>query len=227
MLAGDAERRIVRTDFLRAVAQRSAFLAASLLGGFLVGLGYRFLLDEPSERVVANYLRSGLHGAGLGLTVWAVQTAYGARFPVGAALRRLPLAADVILRTLVMTAALTIVGVSLQFVLYRNVAETWLTARFAQDRRNRLRVLDRRRRHDRDRAAGRRRASGERSSGNLSSPRPAAADRDVPRPRQFDAPRRGDGRASRSTIWSPASSSTSTSRSPTSAAPCTPMSATR
>ena len=128
MLAGDAERRIVRTDFLRAVAQRSAFLAANLLGGFLVGLGYRFLLDEPSERVVANYLRSGLHGAGLGLTVWAVQTAYGARFPVGAALRRLPLAADVILRTLVMTAALTIVGVSLQLVLYRNVAETWLTA---------------------------------------------------------------------------------------------------
>src|SRR5271157_5600080 len=128
MLAGDAERRILRTDFLRAVAQRSAFLAANLLVGFLVGLGYRFLLDEPSERVVANYLRSGLHGAGLGLTVWAVQTAYGARFPVGAALRRLPLAADVILRTLVMTAALTIVGVSLQLVLYRNVAETWLTA---------------------------------------------------------------------------------------------------
>ena len=95
--------------------------------GFVGGLAYRFLLDEPAERDLANFLRSGLHGVGLFLTVWAVQTATGARSPLGAALRRLPLAADVILRALVMTAALTVVGASLQLVLYRSVGESWLT----------------------------------------------------------------------------------------------------
>jgi class 3 adenylate cyclase len=126
-LAGDGERRIGRSLFLRRTAQRSGYFTAYLVVGFVIGLGYRFLIDEAAERDLANYLRSGLHGVGLSLTVWAVQTAFGPRFPLGAALRRLPLAADVMLRALVMTAALTIVGVSLQLVLYRDVEETWLT----------------------------------------------------------------------------------------------------
>ena len=126
-LADAAEVGIGGSIFLRRATQRSGVFALYLLGGVVVGLAYRFLLDEPAERDLANYLRSGVHGAGLGLTVWALQTAFSLRSPLGAALRRLPLAADVILRTLVMTGALTVVGTSLQLMLYRSVAETWLT----------------------------------------------------------------------------------------------------
>ncbi len=126
-LAGAAESAIGRSVFRRIAARQSGVLVGYLLAGFVGGLAYRLLHDEPAERDLANFLRSGLHGVGLFLTVWAVQAATGARSPLGAALRRLPLAADVILRALAMTAALTVVGASLQLVLYRSVGESWLT----------------------------------------------------------------------------------------------------
>ena len=126
-LAGAAERWIGRSNFVRTALRQPGVLVGYLTAGFVGGLAYRFLLDEPAERDLTNYLRSGLHGVGLFLTVWAAQTATGARSPLGAALRRLPLVADVILRTLVMTVALTVVGALLQLALYRSVAESWLT----------------------------------------------------------------------------------------------------
>ena len=54
------------------------------------------------------------------MTGWTVQTVFaaGARSHLGAALRRLPLAGELLVRALVMTAALIVVGVSLQPVLY-------------------------------------------------------------------------------------------------------------
>lgn len=42
------------------------------------------------------------------MTIWPVQTGFASR--VGSALRRLPLAGEVVVRALVMTAALIIVG---------------------------------------------------------------------------------------------------------------------
>lgn len=97
-------------------------VAAALVAtiGFAVGIGYRFFIDNADERELANYLRSGLHGVGIALAGWAVQNTLGpnARSSLGSALRRLPLLRELILRSLVMTLVIVIVGVALQFVLY-------------------------------------------------------------------------------------------------------------
>jgi class 3 adenylate cyclase len=101
----------------------------------IFGITYRFLFNPVAERDLANFVRSGLHGVGMALAVWAVQTGFAstARSSFGAALRRLPILAEVIFRSLVMTAALVIVGVSLQFALYAEpfglhwITEDWFT----------------------------------------------------------------------------------------------------
>ena len=105
---------------LRYAARRPRLLAAFLMSGFIVGIAYRILLDPATERDLANYLRSGLHGAGLALALWSVQAGFASatRSSFGATLRRLPVAGELLVRSFVMAAALIIVGVSLQFVLY-------------------------------------------------------------------------------------------------------------
>ena len=104
----------------RRIRQRPGFFLAAVIGGFAIGLAYRGFFDEADGMTAANFARSAVHGAGIGLTGWAVQTASDSHVssPLGAALSRLPLAAEIALRALVMTAALVIVGVLLQFVLY-------------------------------------------------------------------------------------------------------------
>ncbi len=117
-------------SILRYAARRPGLLAALLISGFIVGIAYRFLLNPAAERDVANYLRSGLHGVGIALAAWAVQTGFAstARSSFGAALRRLPISVEIVVRSLVMTAALIIAGVSLQFVLYvEPLGLHWLT----------------------------------------------------------------------------------------------------
>ena len=57
-LANEAEHGIGRSVFLRRAAQRSGFFFGYLFGAFVVGLGYRFLLDQPEDSSLANYLRS-------------------------------------------------------------------------------------------------------------------------------------------------------------------------
>jgi class 3 adenylate cyclase len=127
-------RSASRSIFLRQASRRAGFLTTSLIGGLLIGVAYRALLDtDPPDW--ANYVRSGLHGVGIGLTVWTVQVGFasGDRSPLGAALRRLPLAGEIVVRAVVMTAALIIVGMSLQFLLYAEpyqlhwLTRTWLT----------------------------------------------------------------------------------------------------
>ena len=102
--------------------RRRHFLAAGVVAaiGFAVGVGYRSFIDNADERELANYLRSGLHGVGIALAVWLVQNTLGpnARSSLGRALRRLPLLSELIVRSLVMTLVIVLVGVALQFVLY-------------------------------------------------------------------------------------------------------------
>ena len=115
-----AGQKIGRSIFLRRASRQTDFIAASLLGGFVLGVAYRVVFDSADQRTLAFFVRSGIHGAGIALTIWAVQTGFdsGAQSRLGAALRRLPLAAEVVIRALVMTAALVIVGLLLQALLY-------------------------------------------------------------------------------------------------------------
>jgi class 3 adenylate cyclase len=93
---------------------------AILTFGFVVGMVVRYLLDDAAERDVANYLRSGLHGAGIAFAAWLVQDFFSAQAhtSIGAALRRMPVLAEVLVRSLVMTAVILIVGIALQAALY-------------------------------------------------------------------------------------------------------------
>jgi class 3 adenylate cyclase len=119
--------------FRRAARQRNV-VRATMLSGFAVGVAYRLAFNAPHERDFGNFLRSGLHGVGIALTVWTVLTALdvSARTPLGGALRRLPLAAEAVIRALIMTSALVIVGLTLQIILYldryrfRWLTEDWL-----------------------------------------------------------------------------------------------------
>src|ERR1700751_3333167 len=84
--------------------RRRPLVAATIISaiGFAVGIGYRFFIDNAGERELANYLRSGLHGVGIALAGWAVQNTVGpnARSSLGAALRRLPLLVELVVRSL-------------------------------------------------------------------------------------------------------------------------------
>jgi class 3 adenylate cyclase len=115
---------------IRYAGRQPMILAGSLLLAFSGGIGYRLLFDPIKERSFAYFLRSGFHGVGLALTVWTVQFAFatGAQSRLGAALRRLPLAVEVVVRALVMTGALIVVGLSLQALLYAEPEQLhWLT----------------------------------------------------------------------------------------------------
>jgi hypothetical protein len=89
-----------RTRFLRYATRRRGFLVASLLVGFVVGVAYRGLVDAPETRSFGNHLRSGFDGLCIAWAAWAVQTGFasGARSRLGAALRRLPLAGELVIR---------------------------------------------------------------------------------------------------------------------------------
>ncbi len=126
-------RTIGRSVFARYAARRRSALIASVVGGFVGGVAYRFVFDPDVERTLPEFLRSGVHGVGLGLTVWIVltmwivETAAGVGGPLGAALRRLPVAVEVFVRALVMTAALIVVGLVLQYLLYGALKRGFVT----------------------------------------------------------------------------------------------------
>jgi len=101
-----------------------------LVLGFIVGVGLRFYLDDAAERDLANYVRSGLHGSGIAFAAWIVQGSFAtkAHSSLGAALRRMPLLGEVLVRSFAMTVVIVIVGLSLQIVLYAGSLQLhWLT----------------------------------------------------------------------------------------------------
>jgi len=119
-----------RSRFMRYVTQRPRYLVTLLALGFAVGVAYRYHFSSASERTLSFYLSSGVHGMGIALAAWAVQTGFNssARTPFGEFLRRLPVAAEVLIRSLVMTAVLIVVGVGLQFVIYAGpLGLSWFT----------------------------------------------------------------------------------------------------
>jgi len=101
-----------------------------LVVGFIVGVGLRLSIDDAAERDLANFVRSGLHGSGIAFAAWIVQGSFAAKAhsSVGAALRRMTLLAEVLVRSLVMTFVIVIVGLSLQIALYGESLQLhWLT----------------------------------------------------------------------------------------------------
>jgi hypothetical protein len=125
---GGEARGFSRSNLLREARRRSLSLFIAV--GFVFGVAYRAAFDPVDERSLANFTLSGIHGVGLSLTVLAVDTAFaaGARSRLGSALRRLPLAAEIIVRALVMTAALTVVGFLLQVLLWTETFHLrWVT----------------------------------------------------------------------------------------------------
>lgn len=120
-----------RSRFLRYAMHRSRYVASLLILGFAVGVAYRHHFSPASERTLPYYLSSGVHGIGIALTAWAVQTGFSgsAQSRFGEFLRRLPVAGEVLIRALVMTTALIVVGVGLQFVIYAgSLGLRWFTA---------------------------------------------------------------------------------------------------
>src|SRR5271166_1993090 len=128
--AAEAKRRSI---FLRTAARQTRLVAGSVIAGFAVGVAYRFLFDPAGERDLGNFVRSGVQGVGVTMAVLAVQAwfASGARSRLGLALRRLPLAGEVVVRALVMAAVLIVVGLVLQFLLYwERYHLDWLNSEF-------------------------------------------------------------------------------------------------
>jgi class 3 adenylate cyclase len=104
---------------------------ALTLVGFLFGVLYRHRFDVAEEATLANYLRSGLHGAGVTYAAWTVHLYFTSRSSEW--LRRWPLAAELFVRALVMTVVITIVTTGLQVVLYDLRLEAkWMVSNLPQ-----------------------------------------------------------------------------------------------
>lgn len=111
--------------------QRFGLTSAILAFGFVVGMVLRFFLDEAAEQDLANYVRSGLHGAGIAWAAWIVQESVTskAHSRIGAALRRVPVSIEMLVRSLVMTVVIVVVGILLQIVLYADrYGLNWISA---------------------------------------------------------------------------------------------------
>ena len=97
--------------------------------GFSVGALYRFFVNPADQAMLANYLRSGFHGAGLALAGWATQLYFTSRS--SAWLTRWPLAAELGVRSLAMALVVATAASALQVVLYDQPIEAnWLTTDF-------------------------------------------------------------------------------------------------
>jgi class 3 adenylate cyclase len=118
-----------RPAIVRYAGRHLGFLAGLLIAGVAFGVAYRYLFDPLDEQTVPFYIRSCIHAMGLTFAGWAVHLTFAAapRSWLGSVMRRLPLSIEFMIKALTMTAALTIVTVGLQFVLYPfPVSQRWL-----------------------------------------------------------------------------------------------------
>jgi adenylate cyclase len=94
----------------------------------LIGFTFdRYLADDPNQSDTANYLRSGLHGIGVAAVGWGAHLFFNSR---GSGwLRKWPLAAEMIVRAIAMTLAVSAATTLLQMVLYgQRLHWHWFTA---------------------------------------------------------------------------------------------------
>jgi class 3 adenylate cyclase len=97
--------------------------------GFLVGVAYRYLENDPGEATLANYIRSGLHGTGLALSGWAVHLYFTSRSSEW--LTKWPLVIELLVKSVVMAVVVAVVAVALQATLYgHRIEAAWLAAEF-------------------------------------------------------------------------------------------------
>jgi class 3 adenylate cyclase len=97
--------------------------------GLMFGALFRYVFDPAVEANVLNYLRSALHGACITLGGWAVHLYFTTRS--GAWVRRWPLGAELVIRSIVMALAVALVAAVLEPVLYRRpIARTWLVEEY-------------------------------------------------------------------------------------------------
>ncbi len=87
-----------------------------IVTGFLIGSAYRAVFDTGDVPSVAMFVRSGLHGAGLTLTIWVAHLYFTSRSSVW--LTRWPLALELGFRSVVMAVLVASVASFLQLVLY-------------------------------------------------------------------------------------------------------------
>lgn len=97
--------------------------------GLIVGLLYRVVFNTGDEPSVANYIRSGFHGAGLAFTMWAMHLYFTSRSSVW--LTRWPLGVELLVRTLAMAVVVATVASILQLVLYdQPIPQGWFRRDF-------------------------------------------------------------------------------------------------
>ena len=100
-----------------------------VLTGAAIGLAYRYFVDDPSEGNLANYLRSSLHGAGVGTAGWSAHLYLSAQG--GAWLRRQPLLVELAFRAVIVALAVSVTIVVLQVAIYdRPLQAAWLADEF-------------------------------------------------------------------------------------------------
>ncbi len=58
-----------RSTLVRYAARRPGVLIGSIVSGLVLGVAYRFAFDPDAERTLRYFLRSGVHGMGLGLAI--------------------------------------------------------------------------------------------------------------------------------------------------------------
>jgi class 3 adenylate cyclase len=93
----------------------SSVIVLALLG-FLFGGLYRHFVDAPDEQTIGYYLRSGVHGAALTLSAWAVQLYFTS--PGRAWLRRWPLVVELVIRSVAMASVIAAVAIVMEAILY-------------------------------------------------------------------------------------------------------------
>jgi class 3 adenylate cyclase len=86
------------------------------LAGFLFGGLYRHFFDPVDEETIVYYLRSGVHGAALLISGWAVHVYFTSRS--SAWVRRWPLAVELVIRSVAMAIVVAAVAITLEVILY-------------------------------------------------------------------------------------------------------------
>ena len=96
--------------------------------GLLVGGLFRYAFDQSDEASVANYARSALEGAAITLIVWATHLYLTTR---SGWLRRLPLAVELVGRSVSIALIVAVAAIALEVILYGHGLEAkWVRETF-------------------------------------------------------------------------------------------------